>query len=130
MADDKLRLDLTARLDKNENFDYLFSPALSAVYTFKPTQIVRASFSSAIRNPTLADQFLHYNVGRALLVGNLDGFDSLVTLESMFAAFNSGSQDTLEYFNVEPIQPEKVKTIEIGYRTTLFKSLYADMVAY
>jgi len=130
VANDKLRLDLTARIDKNENFDYLFSPALSAVYTFKPTQIVRASFSSAIRNPTLADQFLYYNVGRALLVGNLDGFDSLVTLESMFAAFNTGDQDTLVYFNVDPIRPEKVKTIEIGYRTTLFKSLYADIVAY
>lgn len=130
LVNDKLRLDLTARLDKNENFDYLLSPALSAVYSFSPTQIVRASFSSAIRNPTLADQFLYYNVGRALLVGNLDGFDSLVTLESMFAAFNTGDQDTLEYFNVDPIKPEKVKTIEVGYRTTIFKNLYMDLVAY
>ncbi len=128
--EDKLRIDLSARLDKNENFDYLLSPALSAVYSFNPTQIVRASFSSAIRNPTLADQFLYYNVGRALLVGNLDGFDSLVTLESMFAAFNTGDQDTLDYFNVDPIQPEKVKTIELGYRATLFRNLYMDLVAY
>ncbi|TAH44350.1 MAG: TonB-dependent receptor [Bacteroidetes bacterium] len=129
-VDEKLRIDLSARLDKNENFDYLFSPALSAVYTFKPTQIIRASFSSAIRNPTLADQYLYYDVGRALLVGNLEGFDSLVTLESMFAAFNTGNRDTLEYFNVDPIRPEKVKTIEIGYRTTLFKNLYVDLAAY
>ncbi|MBP6334798.1 MAG: TonB-dependent receptor [Bacteroidia bacterium] len=130
VLEEKLKLDLTVRVDKNENFDYLVSPALSAVYTFNPTQIVRVSFSSAIRNPTLADQYLYYNVGRALLVGNLNGFDSLVTLESMFAAFNTGDQDTLDYFNVAPIQPEEVKTIEIGYRTTVLKNLYADMVAY
>jgi outer membrane cobalamin receptor len=126
----KMRIDLTTRVDKNENFDYLISPALSAVYSFTPTQILRASFSSAIRNPTLADQYLYYDVGRALLVGNLDGFDSLVTIESMFNAFNSGNVDTLEYFNVDPIRPEKVKTIEVGYRTTLFKNLYMDLVAY
>ena len=130
ILNDKLRIDLTARVDKNENFDYLISPALSAVYTFNPTQIIRASFSSAIRNPTLADQYLYYNVGRALLVGNLDGFDSLVTIESMFAAFNTGNVDSLSYFNVDPIQPERVKSIEVGYRTTVFKNLYADLVAY
>ncbi|MBL0138093.1 MAG: TonB-dependent receptor [Bacteroidetes bacterium] len=127
---DKLKVDLTARLDKNENFNYLFSPALSGVYTINPAQIVRISLSSAIRNPTLADQYLYYNVGRALLVGNLTGFDSLVTIESMLNAFNSQNPDTLVYFNVDPIRPEEVKTVELGYRTTLFKNLYVDMVAY
>lgn len=130
LMNDKLKVDLTARLDKNENFNYLFSPALSGVYTINPTQIIRVSLSSAIRNPTLADQYLYYNVGRALLVGNLSGFDSLVTIESMLNAFNTQDPDTLRYFNVDPIRPEEVKTVEVGYRTTLFRNLYVDMVAY
>jgi outer membrane receptor protein involved in Fe transport len=30
------------------------------------------------------------------------------------------------YFDAPPIQPEKVKTLEVGYRTTLFDRLYVD----
>ena len=130
LMDDKLKLNLTARLDKNQNFDYLVSPAFSAVYSFNPKQILRASVSSAIRNPTLADQYLFYHVGRAVLVGNLSGFNNLVTIESMLSAFNTQNPDTLDYFNVNPIRPEQVKTVEFGYRATLLDKIYVDMVAY
>ncbi len=127
---EKLKINLTARLDKNENFDYLFSPAASAVYSFNPKQIIRASFSSAIRNPTLTDQYLYYRITPLIqLVGNIHGFDSLVTVPSMFQAFSYG-KDSLVYFNVKPIRPEEVKTVEFGYRATLFNNLYADLVGY
>ena len=42
---------------------------LSFVYTPRQDRTFRLSFSSAVRNPTLADQYLYYNVGRALLLG-------------------------------------------------------------
>jgi len=77
ILNEKLKLNLTARVDKNQNFDYVVSPAASAVFSHNNNHI-RLSFSSAIRNPTLADQYLYYNVGRAILIGNLNGFDSLV----------------------------------------------------
>ena len=67
---DRITLAATVRMDKNENFDALFTPALSAVWTPDPKNIVRFSFSSAIRNPTLTDQYLNLNVGRATLLGN------------------------------------------------------------
>jgi iron complex outermembrane recepter protein len=127
---EKLKLNLTARMDKNENFDYLVSPALSIVYSFRSKHIVRASFSSAIRNPTLTDQYLFYNVGRATLKGNLAGYDSLVTIPSLFDFFNTKNFDSLEYFNVPPVRPEEVKTIELGYRGTLFKNIFIDLVGY
>ncbi|MEO8148455.1 MAG: TonB-dependent receptor [Bacteroidia bacterium] len=131
ILNDKLKLNVTGRLDKNENFHYLFSPALSAVYTFNPKQIIRTSFSSAFRNPTLGDQYLYYNVSPlVLLIGNLNGFDSLITVPSIIDAMNTQNPDTLVYFNVKPIRPEEVKTIELGYRTTLFNNLYMDVVAY
>jgi outer membrane receptor for ferrienterochelin and colicin len=78
---DQLKLNATLRMDKNENFDYLFSPAASAVYLYQDN-VFRASFSSAIRNPTLTDQYLYYDVGNARL-GNITGFDSLVTIASL-----------------------------------------------
>ncbi|RMD98432.1 MAG: TonB-dependent receptor, partial [Bacteroidetes bacterium] len=83
--------------------------------------------SSAIRNPTLTDQYLFLNVGRAILAGNLNGATNLVTLES-FEDYrrNFLKQSLLKYFDVDPVRPEKVRTFEVGYRTTLFNSLYLD----
>jgi outer membrane receptor protein involved in Fe transport len=127
---EKLKLNLTGRLDKNENFDYLISPALSAVYSFNPQQILRLSFSSAIRNPTLTDQYLYYNLGRATLKGNLNGYDSLTTIPSVFNFFNTQNFDTLEYINILPVKPEEVKTIEVGYRGTILKNIFVDLAAY
>jgi len=128
---DRWRLSATLRMDKNENFDVLFSPAASAVFTLNTNNIFRMSLSSAIRNPTLADQFLFYNVGRAILIGNLDGFDNLATPESFQTFSRQGlNQEDLEFFDVAPIEPEKVRTVELGYRGTLWQRLYVDASYY
>jgi len=123
---DKLRVNGSLRLDKNENFDYLLSPAASVVYTPSQSTVLRFSFSSAIRNPTLNDQYLFYNVGRAILIGNIDGINDLVTVESTEDYLNSLQPAVLDSFDVAPIRPEKVKTLEVGFRTTLFDKLYVD----
>jgi outer membrane receptor protein involved in Fe transport len=124
---DRLTGSVTMRMDKNENFDVLFSPAASLVWKPKPNNYFRVSFSSAIRNPTLGDQYLNLNVGRATLAGNLNGVEGLTTLES-FDDFRQNGLDAsfLETFDIAPVKPESVKTIEFGYRTTLFNSLYID----
>lgn len=126
----KVKISSSLRLDKNQNFDLLVSPAGSVVYNPNDNSTLRVSFSAAVRNPTLSDQYLNYNVGRAILLGNLDGFNNLVTVESLVDAFNAGTPEPLEYFDVAPIQPEKVRTIEAGYRTTLFEKLYLDATYY
>lgn len=126
---DKLKLSWTNRLDKNQNFNILWSSAGTGVYAYKK-HILRGSFSSAIRNPTLTDQYINLNVGRATLLGNLNGFDSLVSISSLLNAFSKG-RTQLEYFNVDPIKPEQVKTLEFGWRTSLFKDkLYIDVNYY
>lgn len=123
----RYKFNFTGRLDKNENFDYLFSPAVSFVYKMNDNNIYRLSFSSAIRNPTLTDQYLYYNVGRAILVGNVTGYDSLVTISSLINATQGFINiDTLQYFSIDPVRPEKVRTFEIGYRATFFNKLYLD----
>jgi outer membrane receptor protein involved in Fe transport len=130
LKEDRLRLSLTARLDKNENFPFLFSPAASIVYQPKVEQYIRLSFSSALRNPTLQDQYLHLNVGRALLAGNIYGFNNLVTIPSLVTAYSIGQNyDSLQYFNIPAVKPEKVKTLELGYRVTI-KRLYVDASLY
>lgn len=121
----RLILTLSGRLDKNQNFDFLVSPAASIVY-HQNDQTIRFSFSSAIRNPTLQDQYLYYNVGRAILIGNISGVDSLVTVESLNKFFETLQHSSLDFFNVPPVSPEKVKSIEVGYRGILAKNIYID----
>ena len=116
---------VAARVDKNQNFRTLFSPAGSVVWKPSENNYLRVSFSSAIRNPTLSDQYLNLTVGPAQLIGNLTGYDSLITLES-FNIWRNNPASPFEYRNIAPISPEKVKTMEVGYRTTLFERLYLD----
>jgi iron complex outermembrane recepter protein len=127
-----LRFSVTARVDKNQNFDYLATPAASVVWNPSENNYLRISFSSAIRNPTLTDQYLNLRVGPATLVGNLNGFDSLCTVESIAAFREDVFPDIkkLRFNNLDPIRPEKVKTIELGYRTTLFQKMYMDLGYY
>lgn len=137
--ENKLKTTVTLRVDKNQNFDALFSPAATLVYVPSADRTFRVSFSSAIRNPTLADQYLFYNVGRAILLGNVDGQfeagnDSLITLES-FNEYRSSAQliqgiEKLQYFNVDRLRPEQVRTIEVGYRGTHWEKFYFDANAY
>ncbi|MBK9534733.1 MAG: carboxypeptidase-like regulatory domain-containing protein [Flavobacteriales bacterium] len=125
LKSEKLKVTATARVDKNVNFPILISPAASAVYSFDPENILRFSFSSAIRNPTLQDQYLYYNVGRAVLLGNLNGVENLVTVPSLINSLST-SASVLEYFDVAAVVPEKVKTLEVGFRNTIGKNLFLD----
>ena len=133
--EDRLIATGTIRADKNQNFNWVYSPAASLVFSPRETDYLRMSFSSALRNPTLADQYLWLDVGPATLVGNLEGADSLITLGSFIDFRNSAdaangqyglNRDTLVYFNIDPIRPERVRTFEVGYRTTLGEKVYVD----
>ena len=127
---EKLILTASGRVDKNQNYDPIASPAASAVYRMTPASSFRFAFTSAIRNPTLADQFLYYNTGRALLVGNIDGRDSLVTIESFRTYNRTLRRDTLSYFNVAAVKPERVRTIEAGFKGVVFKDIFLDVSYY
>ncbi|MBK8564268.1 MAG: TonB-dependent receptor [Saprospiraceae bacterium] len=114
------------RIDKNQNFDLIYTPAASLVWSPNVKNYLRASFSSGVRNPTLTDQYLNLNVGRATLLGNLDGFQDLISVESFLDYLGGGFSAELDSFNAPAVKPERVKTFEVGYRTTLFEKLYLD----
>ena len=141
LVKDKLKTTVTVRMDKNQNFNALFSPAASFVYTPRTDRVFRLSFSSAVRNPTLADQYFYYNVGRAILLGNVsgdfeEGRDSLFTVDSFNEYRNTpgptpaAGLSKLEYFHVDRLRPEQARTIEIGYRGNHWERVYFDVSAY
>ena len=124
-------------LDKNQNFNYLISPATSFVYTPNENDVIRVSLSSAIRNPTLTDQYLNYDAGVGILLGNLNGFgynEYFAEVDSLEQYFIGGLVNPKPLIGgmikVKPIKPEKVKTLELGYRSTLFNKLYVDISTY
>ncbi len=129
---EKLKISFAARIDKNQNFPVVASPAASLVYMPSKNHTIRGGFSAAIRNPTLADQYLYYDVGRAVLIGNINGFEDLIDVDSFVDFLNNGAvdKDELVFFDVNPIVPEKVKTAEIGYRGFFFGHMYIDASYY
>jgi iron complex outermembrane recepter protein len=130
-SEDKFKLNATLRMDKNQNFGFLFSPAASLVWKPDVKNFVRLSFSSAIRNPTLGDQYLNLNVGPAILLGNITGVSKLITTDDFLTYIDSSFNPKFKrYFSVPAIRPEKVKSVELGYRTTLWKSTFVDMSYY
>lgn len=128
--DEKWILKASMRVDKNENFDFLPSPAASIIWQPSKKHSIRTTLTSAIRNPTLLNQYMYYNVGRAKLVGNISGYDSLVTIESLRNFYYTQNSDTLRYFNLDPIAPEQVKCIELGYKGAFFTKLFIDVNYY
>ena len=131
---EKLLWNASIRVDKNQNFRWLISPAVSMVYKPNDHAVWRVGLTSAIRNPTLQDQYLYYNVGRALLLGNLNGYDSLVTIDHV-SDFLAGSPQARaswvwDYYSIAGVRPEKVKSVEVGYRDTWWEKIYVDATYY
>ena len=138
---ESLILNTTTRIDKNENFDYVFSPAFSIVFKPNERDVIRFSKSSAIRNPTLTDQYLNYNAGLATLLGNLNGFgydeyfvntDSLLSYLRGENALGVPNTNALRgsFIRIDPIKPEQVNTTEIGFRTTMLNKIFIDASYY
>ncbi len=122
MADDRLKLNFATRIDKHENYDYLISPALSLQYILSPLSSIRLSVSSALRNPTLIEQYFYFRVGSAILLGNINGYENLVTLNSFENYLKTDlNQDSLVYFDEPPVVPEKATAMELAFSTVLFE---------
>lgn len=137
------KINATTRVDKNQNFPFLISPAASIIYSKDKRNTWRGGFSSAIRNPTLQDQYLYYNVGRAILLGNKDGVKDVCELNEVISYLSSANPNprNIKKINVDPVRPESVKTLEIAYKGLLFngklqldagyyKSFYTDFIGY
>jgi outer membrane receptor protein involved in Fe transport len=70
--DDRLKFTGSVRYDKAQNFDGNYSPRVSFVYSGgeKKQHNFRASYQTGFRNPSTQDQYIGFNVGRAVLVGS------------------------------------------------------------
>ncbi|GIV33340.1 MAG: membrane protein [Chitinophagales bacterium] len=136
LLDNKLKLEFSIRMDKYTNFKPQLSPRGSIVFTHND-HTLRLSAASGYRLPTLQDQYIHLDLGPITLIGNLNGFQDSYTLRSVedfwdgYDTMTVVPPDTvLEVYKINRLRPEKVRTVEVGYRTVHNKVLYIDFSFY
>jgi len=140
---DQLKLLLSIRYDKNENFKGQFSPRFSGVYTFRKNHNFRASYQTGFRNPTTQGQYVDIDVISTRVVGGLEEFydkyklsDWTYTIQSVNAFSESvaeGSPDPgllIPYTTWAPAKPEHVQVFEVGYKGTFANRLLIDLYYY
>ena len=145
-----LKLTGSVRYDKNENFEGQFTPRLSAVYTLAKTHNLRASFQTGFRNPDTQAQFIYFPSSSGTLLGSTEANAARYgvhnggawTQESYNAYLASGgtlavdgtptggNPSLLETANIAYVQPEKLKSFEVGYKGVFSNKLLVDLNAY
>ncbi|HUH75344.1 MAG TPA: TonB-dependent receptor [Chitinophagales bacterium] len=143
VIDDRLRISASLRYDKNENFKGVLSPRVAVVGTMgdKRQHNVRAAFQTGFRNPDTQAQFIYFPASTLLMGGAKKNAERYGVYEggaytaASFAKFQgsalAGAPDPtlLEEFYMDYIKPEKLSSVEVGYKSVV-KNLYIDWSAY
>lgn len=153
LFNEKLKITLSGRYDKNQNFDGNFTPRAAAVFSPTDRHHFRASYQTGFRNPTVPDQFIKLNVGPIIILGGapansagLNAYENSFTAASVGAfgaafgqAVASGTpfpqavaqnRDKLVKSAVPYIKPEQSKAFEVGYKGILGQNLLLDLSYY
>lgn len=135
-----LKLTGSLRFDKNENFEGRVTPRISAVYSFRETHNIRASFQTGFRNPDTQAQYIYFPVGTNTLLGsardNAERYGlhegGAYTLDSWNAYLASGSADEnlLQEVFVPYVGPEQLKSFEVGYKGIFANNFLIDLNSY
>ncbi len=159
LLDDRLQILLAARYDKNSNFEGNFSPRASIVYSNnkRKEHNIRVTYQMGFRTPSNQAQYLALNAGSFNVVGgaqdNINTYSTdinyavndsttntaTVTGENVYN--NSYTQASVQKYgttrdandlvaaSLSVLAPEKLTSLEVGYRGVFNKRLFLD-VAY
>lgn len=114
---ERLRLAGAARVDTHSLYDTQLSPKLAVQYEVAPSHNIRVGYNRAFKSPTILENFLRIN---DVLLGNRTGFVIRDAPGGMGAVLAT----------IEPLRPEQVNAIEIGYKGAIGDKVYVDVVAY
>lgn len=143
--DDKLKINAALRIDRNPEFEAKLNPRISIVYSPVKEHNFRASFQNGYRFPSLFEALSFVNNGNVRRVGGLskvnDGLGylensyTLASIDKFTSAVNAdvdggktqtqAAQDNkqlLTVANLQKLQPEKINSFEVGYKSTFFNN--------
>jgi outer membrane receptor protein involved in Fe transport len=145
--DDRLRLTVSGRYDKNENFKGRFTPRFTAVYKLVEDHNIRASYQTAYRFPATQNQWINLVIGGGtVLIGGLPelrkhyDFDGnpVYTIPSVRAAGAALARGVppaealalLEEKQFGEYTPETLRSFELGYKGLIQKKILVDVYGY
>ncbi|MES2890709.1 MAG: TonB-dependent receptor [Bacteroidota bacterium] len=113
---DFLKLTVSGRYDKNDNFEGRFTPRATALFRVAKDNNVRVSYQTAYRFPSTQQQWIDLDVGSSTrLLGGVPYFAEKYKLNTN-SYLLSGLPDNISPFTVTPFKPESVSTFELGYK--------------
>ena len=135
---------------RRQNFNGQFTPRLSAVYTFSKKHNLRASFQTGFRNPDTQAQFIYFPSSSGTLLGSTEAnaarygvHNGGAYTDASYSAFRSsggtlaadgtptgGNSSVLVTADIPYVQPEKLKSVELGYKGVFNQVLMIDINGY
>ena len=156
LGDRKFKLSGSARYDKSQNFTGRLNPRISGLLKLGQNHNLRASYQTGFRVPTTQDQYIDLSILTARLLGGLEGginkyniyrtsttgqnlaFDGFSVESFSKGVFDGGASPAaiaanaskLQPFVWNPVKPEGVKNVEIGYKGLIDNKLLVDLTYY
>lgn len=143
LIEDRLKLTVSGRYDKNENFDGRFTPRATALIKVAKDNSFRLSYQQAYRFPSTQDQWINLKTPASVLIGGMPDFYTFYkfdqspayTAESIVAYRNSIASGApnptlLKAADFGTLKPEIANSYEVGYRGLLTSSLLVDAYGY
>ena len=129
---DILKVAVSGRYDKNDNFAGRFTPRATAVVKIADDHNVRVSYQQAYRFPTTQNQWINLLVG-----GGTRLMGGLPQLRKYYGFDSNPAYSLASVLNGAPVQqkfgefkPESMSSFEIGYKALINKKLLIDFYVY
>ena len=148
---DGFRFIGSLRYDKNQNYEGRVTPRVAAVYSFAEKHNLRFSYQTGFRNPDTQSQFIFFPTGTSTLLGTArenaerygvmegnawtrDSYQAYLlsggTLDPATGDPIGGNPAILQEAYVDYIKPERLSSIEFGYKGVIGDVLLADVNYY
>jgi len=137
---ERFKASISARFDKHENFDAEFTPRFSMIYSLDPEKEhnIRASYQTAFRFPSTADQWTDFDIGYYRAIGGLPAMHEKYDFYTNPVYPLSGTNPITDEpvvddgpYVIPTFRPEKVTAMELGYKGLSFnKMLFVDAYIY
>ncbi len=129
-----LKLSVSGRYDKNQNFKGRFTPRATLVIKVAENNNLRLSYQTAYRFPSTQQQWINLNVGsNTRLIGGNKSFIDYYKLKTTPAYELSNTTPTTvnkTAYSFPESKPESVTTFEVGYKGLIGKKLLIDAYVY
>jgi len=130
---ERLKLTVSGRYDKNQNFEGRFTPRATALFKVAENNNVRLSYQTAYRFPSTQQQWIDLTVaGGVQLIGGVQELKDYYQLNTN-PVYSQESVDAgaPKQSQFETLRPESVRSFELGYRGLLLdKKLLIDVYGY